>query len=225
LYPGQSEEFKISTATLADLALGTLTNVATVTSDEGLTVETAETVPVVKGDVALSVVKVGPTRVVEVGEAFEWTITVTNRSAEDLDVPVTLTDALPAGLAFESIDAADDLWCTEVSGVVTCSVDSLAAGTSASLTIATSSRVYGEVTNVVSVDARGVTEVRAITAAAAVQVNTPEGATSPLAFTGRSIAVPLLVSWLLISFGVVLIHMSRREDLEHPAEKQLSRRT
>jgi len=67
----------------------------------------------------------------------------------------------------------------------------------------------------VTVDALGVTEERAVTAAAAATVEGPPGSPgseAPLAFTGRSLARTLLLAWSLVTLGVVMVLTSREAE-------------
>lgn len=80
----------------------------------------------------LSVSKVASANPVEAGAAFSYTLSVSNAGPAPAQ-NVVLTDALPAGLEFVSI-AASGLSCSG-GPVISCQVDTLAVGASASVVI------------------------------------------------------------------------------------------
>ena len=80
------------------------------------------------------------------GNNITYTIVVTN-GGPDAATAVTLTDPLPAGVAFASASAG----CTESSGIVTCSVGNLANGGSATMTIVLTATAAGTITNTATV--------------------------------------------------------------------------
>ncbi len=117
-------------------------------------------------------------------------------------MPVTLRDELPPGLTFVSPDAAEELSCTELDGVVSCAVDRLAVGDSTAFELDTTTSVAGSMINSVQVEAHGIGDAEALTdtAIASVVERAPEPDGGPLAFTGRT-------SWDLVEVALPLIAM------------------
>jgi len=78
-------------------------------------------------DLALS--KTAPATITP-GTSFDWTLTVTN-NGPNTSVGAVVTDTLPAGVTFQSASAG----CVFATGVVTCTLGTLAPAASTSLTI------------------------------------------------------------------------------------------
>ncbi len=149
----------------------------------------------VGAEVDLSVAKTGS---VTVGRTATWTIAVSNAGPSATVGPITVTDELPSGLAFDS--ASGTGWaCGAAGNVVTCTyAPSLAAGATATVTLVTS--ITGAdgvtITNVATATTPGAVE----SAATGQGSVTPQGgAGAGLAFTGRN-ALQLLA----IGLGLVL---------------------
>ena len=83
---------------------------------------------------------------VNVANGLGYTLTATNTGPDDA-TGVTVTDTLPAGVVYQSASATQGL-CSEVSGVVTCTLGDMVAGSSATINIAvTAPFVTGTITN------------------------------------------------------------------------------
>jgi uncharacterized repeat protein (TIGR01451 family) len=80
-----------------------------------------------------------------VGAPLTYTISVTN-NGPGLAASVTVTDALPAGVTFASATASQGT-CTNIAGVVTCSLGSLANSAVATVTIGVVPNAAGSLTN------------------------------------------------------------------------------
>lgn len=143
----------------------------------------------------LALKKVVSTNFVNIGSNLTFTLTVTN-GGPDAAPGVVVTDILPAGLQFVSAIASQGD-CTNNGGVVTCSLNSLNAGNTATITIEAFAAASGNWTNTASVAADVVDPVSPNnTASAAVFIDTPptisnisdqqtdeDTPTTPLAFT------------------------------------------
>ncbi len=83
---------------------------------------------------------------VNVGANMSYALTVRNSGPEDA-TGVTLTDTLPPGVVFQSASATQGS-CAQVSGVVTCALGNLTAGSNATINIAlTAPLSTGPITN------------------------------------------------------------------------------
>ena len=83
---------------------------------------------------------------VNVASGLSYTLTAANAGPEDA-TGIVVTDTLPAGVVYQSASATQGV-CSEASGVVTCTVGDLAAGTSATINIAvTAPFATGTITN------------------------------------------------------------------------------
>jgi uncharacterized repeat protein (TIGR01451 family) len=94
----------------------------------------------------LSVTKTDDPDPVTAGSNLTYTVTVTN-NGPDAATGVTLTDTLPTGVTFVSATSP----CTQVSGVVTCDLGSLASGADATVEIVVTPTEAGEISNGVAV--------------------------------------------------------------------------
>lgn len=95
----------------------------------------------------LEVTATDSTDPVLIGNVFTYTVTVNNLGPDT--VTATLTNTLPVGLDYLSNDAG----CAEASGVVSCSFENLAGGSSAAVQIAVSATQAGTFTNTATVTA------------------------------------------------------------------------
>lgn len=113
------------------------------------TVAWFENAPVATTSADLSVSKTATPNPVAPGGALTFDITATNLGPDDA-TGVTVVDTLPTGVAFVSASTG----CSEVGGIVTCTVGGLAASASVPLQIVvTAPAVAGTVTNSVLVSA------------------------------------------------------------------------
>jgi len=111
---------------------GTTFNDASVTADEpeSLLANNATThATTSRRSADLAVTKAGPANVTP-GNTITWTITVLNNGPNP-SVGATLSDTLPAGVAFQSASAG----CAHAAGVVSCTLGTIASGTSTQVQI------------------------------------------------------------------------------------------
>jgi uncharacterized repeat protein (TIGR01451 family) len=134
-------------------AAGTINNTANVSTSSGDTnlannTATASTTVTAAGAgaVDLSVTKTDAPDPVAAGQALTYTVTVTNNSATNAAANTVLTDALPAGVTFVSATSSQGT-VSQTGGVITGTLGSLAAGASATMTIAVLPNVPGTITN------------------------------------------------------------------------------
>ncbi|MFT7638807.1 MAG: putative repeat protein (TIGR01451 family), partial [Pirellulaceae bacterium] len=135
LASGQTETVTINVAVGA-AATGTLTNTAVVVSNETETnvannSDTEDTVVAVDAD--LSITKSDSPDPVVADSPLVYTIVVTNNGPSDA-TGVTVTDALPAGVTYDS-GSADQGSVTESSGTVTANIGDIAVGDSVTVTL------------------------------------------------------------------------------------------
>ena len=137
----------------ADTA-GVITNTATVTAgetDPDVTNNTATLMTTVDVAADLSITKSDSPDPAVAGASLSYTVMVTNNGPSDATA-VTLTDTLPAGVAFVS-STPDSPTCTESSGTVSCTLGALNAGetTTVAIEVTVSSATIGTITNTASV--------------------------------------------------------------------------
>ena len=126
------------TATIVPDATGNLVNQATVTLPNGMTDpdpadNTDDDTDTLTPQTDLTIVKTDSPDPVLEGSNLTWTLDVTNNGPSDA-TGVTVTDPLPAGVAFQSATASQGT-CSETGGVVTCDLGDMAAGTTAQVQI------------------------------------------------------------------------------------------
>jgi uncharacterized repeat protein (TIGR01451 family) len=116
---------------------------------------------------------------VTVGDAFAYTLTVTNNGPNRAAGPATVTDTLPASVSYD--DAASDPQCNPgPARTVTCAVGALAAGASKTLRIAVRATAAGTATNTATVTgAEPDTAPADNTATEQTTIKTPVAATIP----------------------------------------------
>jgi uncharacterized repeat protein (TIGR01451 family) len=126
------------TVVLRALAVGNLTETATVSSDTVADPDpsnnTASVTTAVVPAADLAVQIAASSKPVATGRPFRYEVTVTNAGPLDA-TGVVLTDSLPDGVSFVSASADQGVQPTMAGGGVTATFPTLAAGTSAALTI------------------------------------------------------------------------------------------
>jgi uncharacterized repeat protein (TIGR01451 family) len=136
---------------------GIITNTAFVsatTPDPNVTNNTATTITAINPAADLSITKTGAPNPVLTSQNLTYTLVVTNLGPSAAS-SVTVTDALPSGVSIISVIATAGI-CTNVGGLVTCSLGNLASNATATVTIvgtATASSNIISITNTASVGA------------------------------------------------------------------------
>jgi uncharacterized repeat protein (TIGR01451 family) len=136
---------------------GIITNTAFVfasTPDPNMTNNTAAAITIVNPAADLSITKTGAPNPVLTSQNLTYTLVVTNLGPSAAS-SVTITDALPAGVSVVSAFATSGT-CTNVGGLVTCSLGTLATNTTATITIVGTAAAGSEIisiTNTASVSA------------------------------------------------------------------------
>ncbi|MEM7093500.1 MAG: hypothetical protein AAF567_10900 [Actinomycetota bacterium] len=136
--PGTTESVNLAFVVDDDAVAGTVTNTATVTSDEDPVGATANQDTTIERRADLAIVKTADPEPVVPGETLTYTVTVTNNGPSSATNTI-VTDALPAALAFTSVD--DAVNCNHdgsaQGGTVTCSYGDLPAGESRTAIVTT----------------------------------------------------------------------------------------
>lgn len=96
-----------------------------------------------------AVTKTGSPGTVTVGENITYTLTIINNGACTA-MDVTLTDNMPAGVAFVSADSTQGT-CTEDTGTVTCNIGDMYKAEEVTVTIVATANSAGAITNTVAV--------------------------------------------------------------------------
>ena len=142
LASGATAVFTLNT-TVAANATGSITNTASVAhsgtdANGGNSSASSPATPVAAGSADLTATKTTDATTVSPGQAFAYTIAVTN-NGPDPAVNPTMTDTLPSSLLFQSIVAPGGWSCTAPAtggtGTITCTAASLAATATASFTL------------------------------------------------------------------------------------------
>lgn len=107
--------------------------------------------PIGPGTANLSLGKTDGPDPVLVGESLTYTLLITNTGPADA-TGVTLSDTLPAGVAFVSATPGQGN-CSKAGGVVTCTLGTIANGTQTAVTILVTPTVAGLLTNTATVTA------------------------------------------------------------------------
>ena len=148
----------------------------------------------------LVITKTSPTTTAPQGSTINYTITVTNNGPSAASA-VTMTDALPATLLFQSIAIPAGFNCTTpavgASGTITCTGASLANGASAVFTLAVkvAPTATGSLVNSASVGS---------STADPNPGNSSVGAAGIVAAPASTADVPALSSWALIALAALL---------------------
>ncbi|OYN96869.1 hypothetical protein CGZ96_11275 [Enemella evansiae] len=135
---------------------GELTNRATATSntpDPNPGNNSDDATSPVAGSADLALTKTATTERATAGGAIGWTVTVTNNGPSDA-TGVQIRDAVPAGVTGATV-SLNGVPCPVTDGTFTCSVDRIAAGGTATVTVTgtVDPAVTGEVSNTASVTA------------------------------------------------------------------------
>jgi LPXTG-site transpeptidase (sortase) family protein len=133
-------------------AAPSVTNTASVdssTADPDDTNNTDQDAADVEPSADLSVTKVASADPVPVGSPFTYTISVSN-AGPSAAADVQVADVLPSGFSFASADPSQGS-CADVAGVVVCSLGTVAAGGSASISLQVSPSAAGIVSNTAEV--------------------------------------------------------------------------
>ena len=138
---------------------GTITNTATVASPEDVDVATAANNTssqdtVLNKSADLSIVKTVSADQVNAGDSFTYTLVVTNNGPDTANTLV-VTDAVPAALTLTGASASSGV-CTAVAPNVNCSLASLAAAATWTITVNVTAKVSvpgGKITNSATVAA------------------------------------------------------------------------
>jgi uncharacterized repeat protein (TIGR01451 family) len=107
--------------------------------------------------VDMSVTTAAPAFVVA-GSRITYSVTVSDL-AYDLAYGIVLTDQLPSGAAFVSVNGGDAWKCSESKGTVTCAAEVLNPGDSVVTIVATAPSQPGPVTNSATVEGLGIIDV------------------------------------------------------------------
>ncbi len=135
------------------IAAGSARNVATVSGDQCDQVgadNTATTETPVEALADLEITKSVAPAEVRLDEQITFTMRVTNHGPSTA-TGVVVTDALPAGVTFVSA-TGDSGSCADTAGTVTCTIPSLPAGATATITIVTTRTGPAPITNTATVD-------------------------------------------------------------------------
>jgi uncharacterized repeat protein (TIGR01451 family) len=103
----------------------------------------------IQGLVDLAVTKTGSPNPVAQGANITWTMVVTN-NGPDADTGVMVSDPLPAGTAFVSVSVPSPASCTG-GAIISCSLGTMTAGQSITITLVTTANVGPTITNTVHV--------------------------------------------------------------------------
>jgi uncharacterized repeat protein (TIGR01451 family) len=134
-------------------AAASISNTATVsatTSDPNAANNSASAQTTVRPLADLSITKTDTPDPVAAGSNITYTITVTNNGPSTA-TSVSVTDAVPANVLFNSATGSGGATCAQAAGTITCTLASLASGASASATVVMQTIALGTVTNTVNV--------------------------------------------------------------------------
>ncbi|HEY6169400.1 MAG TPA: HYR domain-containing protein [Verrucomicrobiae bacterium] len=162
---------------------GVTTVTCTATDSSGNSNSCTFTVTVIATPAAdLSLTKTAAPNPVTVGSNFTYTIVVTN-SGPNIATGVTVTDPLPASVAYVS-SASSQGACVASNGIVTCDLGGLTNGTSATVTIVVTPAAAGSITNTATVTAAEFDPNSTNSVATDVTVVVPAGGVSAEFLTG-----------------------------------------
>jgi len=212
---GDHIEIIITTFVNPEAGADEIVNTASVSSpemSEPATAQAAEVIDLI--DAELDVSKVGPSEAVNVGDEFDWIITVLNDGDVDVTTPLTITDDLPEGLELVSVDAVasgdnPEPVCVIESGEVSCEVETLATGDSATVTVRTKALESKLFENTAQVEGLFLASSEPVTSVASVNAKV-ESNIGSLPLTGSELKRLLLISSLLIGFGTLIVSRRRK---------------
>lgn len=138
----------------------------------------------------LTILKTASTPTSSLGAPFTFQVVVSNTGGTAA-APVQVTDTVPAGLVVGVVTMTPTGSCSVVGQAVSCSVPSLAAGASATVTIPVTASAPGPFANTASASFAGGSTVQS---AASVTILDPSAAT----------AVPAVSTWALLLFAAAL---------------------
>ena len=163
LASGASMSYGLTLAVAASFAPANLTNTASITSspaaDPNAANDSATDTDSVTRSADLSITKTDSADPVTPGQAFTYTITVTNNGPSD-SANVQVSDTVPAQFTVTNVAPAGS--CSHVGNVVSCSQPSIAAGASSFITVSVTADIApGTYTNTATVSAATIDPVLA----------------------------------------------------------------
>ena len=157
------------TAQTSETECGTYDNTATLTSGNANNPAPASASESCAFRVDLSITKTASPSPDELGSNITWTMVVTN-NGPDTDTGVTVADPMPAGNTF--VSAATTQGSCTGGAILNCTIGTMAAGETVTITLVTTPTVAGTVTNTANVVGdRAETNTANNTASASVVVN------------------------------------------------------
>jgi len=214
---GDHIEIIITTFVNPESGTDEIVNTASVSSpemSEPASAQAAEVIDLI--DAELDVSKVGPSEAVTVGDEFDWVITVLNNGNVDVTTPLTITDDLPEGLELVSVDAVasgdnPEPVCATADGEVSCVVETLATGDSATVTVRTKALESKLFENTAQVEGLFLASSDPIKDVASIKADVKDTIGS-LPYTGSELLRMLLVAGILIGFGTFIVSRRRRTE-------------
>ncbi|MGH2597358.1 MAG: DUF7507 domain-containing protein [Actinomycetota bacterium] len=182
LAPGGSVSYQLTLNVPASFASATLSNTAGITfaplADPDNTNDSATDVDAVGASADLSITKTDAPDPVTVGGSLTYTLTITNAGPSDAS-GVVVTDTLPGPVTFGSATPSQGA-CVQAAGVITCNLGTIAASSTATMTVVVTPTVAGSITNSATVSSATADPVLANNTASQ---STTVGASADLAIT------------------------------------------
>jgi uncharacterized repeat protein (TIGR01451 family) len=182
------------TIVVTPTATGTITNTVNVAAnltDDNPSNNSASQTTTVNPKADLSIAKTDSPDPATTGHNLTYTITVTNHGPSNA-AGVTVSDTLPAGVAFVSASSG----CSNSSGTVTCNLGAINNGASASVTIVVKPNATGALSNTASVTSSTFdpnTANNSATQSTTVNANQPPVAVNDTATTNEDAAITISV--------------------------------